>query len=172
MLKHLVDEVDGIDHVALILMAEVGDDLVPAGIARCVRYADQPEAADVAVTVKDDWQGRGVATVLLDVLMEERPEGVTHLLTEVAADNPASLAMLRQLGPTRVYESGLGILDVEVDLVPTGRSIAPEEPDERLHHVLNEPGRKRFRVRDAVCPWLRSGSDLEDDAELSETDAG
>ena len=59
MLKHLVDEVDGVDHVALILMVEVGDDLEPAGIARCVRYADQPEAADVAVTVKDDWQGHG-----------------------------------------------------------------------------------------------------------------
>lgn len=154
MLTHLVDDVDGIDHVALVGMVEVGDDLVPAAIARCVRYADQPDAADVAVTVKDDFQGRGIATALLEVLMKKRPEGVTHLLTEVAADNPASLAMLRHLGPTRTFESGLGILDVEVDLVPTGESLAAEEPSPRLHQVLSEPGRAMLRARDRVCPWL------------------
>jgi len=165
MLKHLVDEVDGIDHVALVLMAKVGDEVVPTGIARCVRYPHQPEAADIAVTVKDDWQGRGVATALLEVLMRRRPEGVTHLLTEVAADNPASLAMLRHLGPTRTYDTGMGILDVEVDLVPTGHSLVVEEPEERLHEVLADPARARLRARDLVCPWLRPGS-TEPDAEL------
>ena len=159
MLKHLVDEVDGVDHVALVLMAEVGDDVVPTGVARCVRYPHEPEAADIAVTVKDEWQGRGVATALLKVLMKKRPEGVTHLLTEVAADNPASLAMLRKLGPTRTYDTGMGILDVEVDLVPTGRSIAAEEPRERLHEVLADPARERLRARDLVCPWLRAGTE-------------
>ena len=153
MLRHLVDEVDGIDHVALVLMVEVGDDLEPVGIARCVRYPDQPDAADLAVTIKDEWQGRGAATVLLTALMAQRPEGVSHILTEVAADNPASLAMLRRLGPTRVYETGLGILDVEVDLVPTGHSIAPEEPGDRLHQVLATPGREQLRGRDLVCGW-------------------
>lgn len=153
MLRHLVDEVDGIHHVALVLMVEVGDDLEPAGIARCVRYPDQPDAADLAVTVKDEWQGRGAATVLLTALMAQRPEGVTHIITEVAADNVASLAMLRRLGPTRVYETGLGILDVEVDLVPTGHSIAPEQPGDRLHEVLAAPGREQLRGRDLVCGW-------------------
>jgi RimJ/RimL family protein N-acetyltransferase len=181
MLKHLVDEVDGIDHVALIMMVEVGDDLEPVGIARCVRYADQPDAADVAVTVKDSWQGHGIATVLLDVLMQQRPKGVTHLLTEVAADNPASLAMLRRLGPTRVFETGFGILDVEVDLVPTGRSVAPADPTDRLHEVLTEPGRDEFRRRDKVCFWIRQEPEQtaaagqvapeDDDLEFTESDA-
>jgi GNAT superfamily N-acetyltransferase len=168
MLKHLVDEVDGIDHVALVLMAEVGEDIVPTGIARCVRYPHEPEAADVAVTVKDDWQGRGVATALLKVLIKKRPKGVTHLLTEVAADNPASLAMLRHLGPTRTYDTGMGILDVEVDLVPTGRSIAVEEPTERLHEVLADPSRERLRARDLVCPWLRAGTEEAPPSEPSD----
>jgi ribosomal protein S18 acetylase RimI-like enzyme len=170
MLKHLVDEVDGVDHVALVAMLEIGDDLEPAGIARCVRYADQPDAADVAVTVKDEWQGRGVASALLEVLMEQRPAGVTHLLTEVAADNPASLAMVRHLGPTRTFDTGLGILDVEVDLVPTGHSIAPDEPVERLHAVLNEPSRARLRARDLVCPWWPAKGDRSPDADGSAGD--
>ena len=41
--------------------------------ARIVRYEDAPDAADLAVTVKDDWQGRGVATVLLEA--REGPAG-------------------------------------------------------------------------------------------------
>lgn len=171
MLKHLVDDVDGVDHVALVLMAEVGDDVVPTGIARCVRYPAKPEAADVAVTVKDDWQGRGVATALLDVLMARRPAGVTHLLTEVAADNPASLAMLRRLGPTRTYDTGMGILDVEVDLVPLGTTVASGDPRERLDEVLRDPGRSRLRARDLVCPWLRPGAAAEDQ-QTDTVDAG
>lgn len=161
MLTHLVDEVDGVDHVALVLMAEDGDDLVPTGVARCVRYPHQPEAADVAVTVKDEWQGRGVATALLEVLMRHRPEGVTHLLTEVAADNPASIAMLHHLGPVRIYDAGMGILDVEVDLVPTGQALTPL--DDQTHEVVHHPERHRFRTRDLVCPWLRPADASADD---------
>lgn len=153
MLTHLVDEVDGIDHVALVMMAEVGDDLVPAGVARCVRYPQEPAAADVAVTVKDDWQGRGVASALLEVLMRERPVGVSHLLTAVAADNPASLAMLRRLGPVRTYDTTMGAFDVEVDLVPIGVPLTPL--DAATHEVVHHAERRRFRSRDMVCPWLR-----------------
>lgn len=158
MLTHLVDEVDGIDHVALVLMAEVDGDLVPVGVARCVRYPQQPDAADVAVTVKDEWQGRGAASAMLEILMTQRPAGVTHLLTEVAADNPASLAMLRRLGPVHTYDTGMGIVDVEVDLDSDGSTLIRREPDGRLHEVLAEPGRERLRARDLVCPWLRPGA--------------
>ena len=120
MLHHLVDDVDGIDHVALVLVV-IGDDDVgtPVGIARMIRYADRPAAADLAVTVVDDWQGRGVATALLAELVRERPAGVVRVVTTVAEDNEASLAMLRRLGPTAVTRAGNGRLDVEVQLAPS-----------------------------------------------------
>ncbi len=157
MLKHLVDEVDGIDHVALVLMAEVGDDLLPVGVARCVRYPNEPQAADVAVTVKDAWQGRGVGTALLRALMVHRPAGVTHLLTEVASDNPASLAMLRRLGPMRTFDAGQGVLDVEVQLVPNTTLEVPT--GDRLHPALTETWRPALRTRDTVCTWLTAGAE-------------
>jgi GNAT superfamily N-acetyltransferase len=76
MLEHLVDDVDGIDHVALVLCAETTPDVYdPVALARIVRYADVTDAADLAVTVKDEWQGRGVASALLDVLVRARPAG-------------------------------------------------------------------------------------------------
>jgi hypothetical protein len=36
------------------------------GATRIVRYPDEPTSADVAVTVRDQWCGRGAATALLD----------------------------------------------------------------------------------------------------------
>lgn len=124
LLDHLVDEVDGVDHVALVLFVlDDANDGVPAGIARVVRYPGRPDVADVAVTVLDEWQGHGVATALLAQLMRERPAGVTRLETTVAADNEASLAMLRRLGEMTVTDVGSGRLDVQVDLPDR-----PEEP--------------------------------------------
>ena len=115
MLHHLVDEVDFIDHVALgMIVDESGEEPRPVGIARTIRYSDMPDAADVAVTVVDDYQGRGVATMLLAELMRRRPVGVRRLITVVSTDNRPSLAMLRRLGPTTVSNPSGGVVEVEV----------------------------------------------------------
>ncbi|WP_167880523.1 GNAT family N-acetyltransferase [Nocardioides guangzhouensis] len=119
MLDHLVDEVDGIDHVALALVVVgQGGEGMPVAVGHMIRYPDRPGAADVAVTVVDGWQGRGVATALLAELLRQRPEGVSRIMTTVAADNPASLAMLRRLGPATVTRVGSN-LEVVVDLPDT-----------------------------------------------------
>lgn len=122
MLDHLVDEVDGTDHVALVLLVTTPDGTeLPLGLARILRYPDDPTAADVAVTVVDDWQGRGVATALLDVLMRHRPPGVQRIDTVVNAGNRASLAMLRRLGDVEVDSPESGAQRVVVELaVETG----------------------------------------------------
>jgi RimJ/RimL family protein N-acetyltransferase len=119
MLDHLVDEVDGIDHVALALVVFDEDRVgTPVGVARMIRYADNPGDADLAVTVLDDWQGRGVAGALLAELVRERPLGVTRIVTAVAADNAPSLHMLRRLGETTTSPAGVNRLDVVVELPP------------------------------------------------------
>jgi len=156
MLNHLVDDVDGVDHVALVLMAEVGTELVPCGIGRILRYEDQPRAADVAVTVRDDWQGRGVATALLEVLIPRRPVGVDLIVTDVAADNPASLAMLRRLGPMVTRDATDGVVEVEVAL--TAPALPVPEAIAEIHALRNDPRQILFRTRDLICPWLRPPS--------------
>lgn len=166
MLNHLVDDVDGIDHVALVLTAETSPDVFdPVAIARMVRYDDAPDAADVAVTVKDSWQGRGIASALLDVLVRHRPEGVVRLVTEVQDGNEASLAMLRRLGRTEAVANGHGAHDVEVHLTAAqpegdGDDTAPSDAEGRAPTVpLVRPSRDRERhqalhTRDLLCPWL------------------
>jgi RimJ/RimL family protein N-acetyltransferase len=117
MLEELVDGADGIDHTALILVAiaEDGTDL-PAAVGHIIRYPSDPDAADVAVTVAEEFRGRGAATALLHELVNQRPAGVTRIETEVAADNVASQRMMLRLGRTDVTSSGPGTCHVRVDL--------------------------------------------------------
>ncbi len=117
MLHHLVDEIDGVNHIALVLVLEPdqGPDSI-IGVARIIRYRDDPASADVAVTVRDEWHGRGAATALLEALMRHRPEGVTRIVTVVAADNPASLAMLARLGELRATPTEQDLVEVRVEL--------------------------------------------------------
>lgn len=116
MLDQLVDGVDGVDHVALVLFLLDQDGVgTPAGVGHLIRYADDPSAADVAVTVAEEFRGRGVASALLAELVAERPPGIDRLETVVASDNPPALAMLSPLG--RVTTTGSGDrLDVTVEL--------------------------------------------------------
>jgi RimJ/RimL family protein N-acetyltransferase len=119
MLRILVDAVDGVDHVAVVLTAfPDGGDARQVGVARLVRYPDEPEVADVAVTVTDAWQGRGVGRVLMDALLARRPSGVVRLRTTVAAENRASLRMLGRVGRMTARHEGGGELTVEVTDLP------------------------------------------------------
>ena len=164
MLQHLVDDVDGVEHVALVLCVETSPDVYdPVALARMVRYADVPDAADLAVTVKDEWHGRGVATVLLEVLMRHRPVGVDRIVTEVLKDNPASLRMLRRLGPTTVEDQEHGAYGVVVELpLASPPGLAAPAPA-RVPDVVRRPAspllsdpvhRHALRTRDQVCPWF------------------
>src|SRR3954451_13881222 len=49
------------------------------GVARMHRHPDDPSLAEAAVTIADDWQGRGLGGLLLDRLVKRaRQLGVTH----------------------------------------------------------------------------------------------
>jgi len=87
--------VDGGRHV---LVGYVDGDPLPAGIARLVRDG---ATAEIAVTVADDYQGRGIGTTLLGALAADaRAAGITRFVATVCSDNPSILAILRKLpGP-------------------------------------------------------------------------
>lgn len=87
-------------------------------MARFVRSPDRPDTAEAAVTVVDDWQGRGVGTALLDALAERaRAEGVVRFTALMLAE---MLELLQALGPVRVVDRQRGTVDIEADLPPFG----------------------------------------------------
>lgn len=88
------------------------------GVARYIRSADDAELAEVAVTVADDWQGRGLGRALLDRLTHRaRREGVRRFSALVQGDNRASLGLLEGVGDTR-RRFDTGTVELVVELPP------------------------------------------------------
>ncbi len=86
------------------------------GIARYVRDREDPGAAEIAVTIVDDWQGRGLGTELLARLSDRAcQEGIGRFTALVAADNAAVAGLLRNSGASLVHR-GSGIAEYEIDL--------------------------------------------------------
>jgi RimJ/RimL family protein N-acetyltransferase len=99
-------EVDHADHEALVAMPLQSEKEI-VGECRFVRLADQPDTADLGVTVVDAWQGRGLGSVLLARLSERALEvGIEYFTAEVLAENRAMLALLPALGPVESEQAG------------------------------------------------------------------
>jgi RimJ/RimL family protein N-acetyltransferase len=90
------------------------------GIARYIRDAADPQAAEIAVTVIDDWQGRGLGTELIAQLSERaRSEGIRRFTALVAADNPVMARLLRNVQADLVRREP-GALQYEIMLGAEG----------------------------------------------------
>ena len=121
-LRYLTD-VDHHDHEALAAVDRAGGHGV--GIARYVRDADDPQAAEIAVTIVDDWQGRGLGTELLAQLSDRaRQEGIRRFTALADAGNAAVAALLRNAG-ARLVRRGRGTVEYEITLT-SGAARGPE----------------------------------------------
>lgn len=115
-------EVDHVDHEALVALDPGALDQPGLGVGRYIRLAGAPQVAEAAITVADPFQGRGLGTILLDLLARAAIEhGVRTLRSYVLASNEGMLALFTELGATRSYE-GDGAYVVDVPL--------PGDPDQ------------------------------------------
>jgi GNAT superfamily N-acetyltransferase len=117
-------EVDHRDHEALI--AFDSRTRAPVGVARFIR-GSVPAEAEVAVTVVDDWQGRGAATALLGLLVERaREEGVERFVALVLSENKEALELFSH-APGQTSEprhSASGHLELLIDLPEPGTDVS------------------------------------------------
>ena len=107
-------EIDYVDHFAWIAFLAGPSEDAGIGVSRYVRVPDEPEVAEAAVTVVDDYQRRGAGTLLLQALGAVALEnGIKRFRGYALADNRA----IRELadGATVAHEAP-GVLLIEVDL--------------------------------------------------------
>jgi RimJ/RimL family protein N-acetyltransferase len=112
-------ELDFKDHVALVVEAEVEGLVHVVGVGRFVRLAAEGKAdrAEVAFTVGDEFQGRGVGTLLLAHLARiARELGYTTFEAEVLPDNRLMLEVFEHSGLLERETAGDGTVHVELTL--------------------------------------------------------
>jgi acetyltransferase len=100
-------QIDYARELALIAVVNKGGREVEIAVAR---YGTDPDAqsCEFAVVVADAWQGKGVGTHLLTLLMEAaRSKGLQRMSGVVLGKNSAMLKLLKRLGFTARIESGL-----------------------------------------------------------------
>jgi RimJ/RimL family protein N-acetyltransferase len=105
-------DVDHDDHEALAAIDAADGSIV--GVARYIRSSSQPELAEVACEVVDEWQGRGVGRQLAASLIQRaRSCSIRRLTASAFSDNVAAMALLRRFGFATVKHS-LGVSELEI----------------------------------------------------------
>ena len=114
-------EVDGDNHYAIVAMDAGQEDQIVA-VARYVRLEPGGPDAEVAITVCDEMQGKGLGSLLARLISDAaRERGVKRLTASIASDNRAALKLMthidRRLTGARV---GSTVTEVVAQLpVPT-----------------------------------------------------
>ena len=92
------------------------------GVARYIRDPTQPNHAEVAVTVLDDYQHRGLGTLLLEMLADHaRRNGITTFVSHILWDNREILETLAAAG-AHIEPEEPGVARVAIEIP------APESP--------------------------------------------
>lgn len=115
-LVRLVDDVDGVNHIALVAVFEKDGEIVNVAIGRLIRFGHNRDVADVAVTVKDEFQGNGIGPFMVKELLKEAAKGtpVSVIETEIKVGNKSSEKMLSSVGDFSVTHSSQGSCSVKV----------------------------------------------------------
>jgi GNAT superfamily N-acetyltransferase len=110
----------------------------------------------VAITVADDWQGRGLGKLLLTRLTDRaREEGVKRFTALVSQENANMKRLLQQVDPPpHVTNGSNGVIEYEVELAPKGLGA-------QLEGALRAAAAGHLQMPPRLCDALRSLVPLE-----------
>jgi acetate---CoA ligase (ADP-forming) len=125
-------DIDG-HHFALV--AEIGDGIV--AVADYYRRLD--DTAEVAFTVRDDQQGRGLGTLLLEHLAEVASDrGIRRFVASVLATNQPMRRVLSDAGFAATWSRPeIGVTEVSLELVPSSDWVEAHEEREHTAEALS-----------------------------------
>lgn len=108
-------EIDYVNHYAVIADAPDEPGAPGLGVARYIRDPADPSVAEAAVVVIDDFQGRGLGSLLLHTLgavaLENR---ITRFRAYFLADNVIVRTLLERLGARFFVDGGMPAAEIEL----------------------------------------------------------
>lgn len=137
VIRYLID-VDYCDHFAWVVLAADEPEEPGVASARYIRERDAEDIAEVAFSVIDDYQGRGLGTFLLGALAVAATEnGVHRFRARVLAENEPMRAILRRAGAHLEF-SEPGVLETVVDVPSFGVGLPDVVTAEALRDAARE----------------------------------
>ncbi|CAM4206298.1 Acetyltransferase Pat [Mycobacterium basiliense] len=117
-MMHYLSEVDYVDHFVWVMLD--GDD--PVADARFVRDEHDPTVAEIAFTVADAYQGRGIGSFLIGALaVAARVGGIARFSARMLADNLPMRIIMDRYGAVWQRED-IGVITTVID-VPGPRDL-------------------------------------------------
>jgi len=117
-LMHYLAEVDYVDHFVWVMT----DGSDPVADARFVRDQTDPTVAEIAFTVADAYQGRGIGSFLIGALsIAARVDGVERFSARMLSENVPMRAIMDRYGAVWQRED-IGVITTVVD-VPRQRDL-------------------------------------------------
>jgi CRP-like cAMP-binding protein len=134
-LLHYLSEVDYVDHFVWV----VTDGSDPVADARFVRDESDPKIAEIAFTVADAYQGRGIGSFLVSALsIAARVDGVERFSARMLSDNVPMRTIMDRYGAVWQRED-VGVITTVIDVpreLVFARDIA--DPIERVARQVIE----------------------------------
>lgn len=111
-MMHYLAEVDYVDHFVWVMV----DGTDPIADARFVRDVQDPTVAEIAFTVADAYQGRGIGTFLISALaVAARVDGVERFSARMLSDNLPMRTIMDQQGAVWQRED-IGVIATVIDV--------------------------------------------------------
>ena len=139
-----LSDVDHCSHEALIAFDHASGE--PVAVGRFIRCKDDPECAEVSLSVIDRWQGRGLGTALMRCLSRRaRRAGIRRLRFFVLAENRRMRELLKDLGSSQPESLEQGPLEFSLE-------IGEQETDERIRTLLRHAAAGAARLLHPQLP--------------------
>ncbi|MGA9160369.1 MAG: GNAT family N-acetyltransferase [Actinomycetota bacterium] len=127
-LARKIVDVDYDDHLTLLVL-HGGDEGTMIGGSQYIRI--EGGRAEISLSVADEFQGRGMGSILLGQMAEEAVRhGITTFVAEVLAENHAMINVFRASGFTVSIRATPGSIEVEFPIVLTDEAIGQYEQRE------------------------------------------
>lgn len=133
-LMHYLSEVDYVDHFVWV----VTDGSDPVADARFVRDETDPTVAEIAFTVADAYQGRGIGSFLIGALsVAARVDGVERFAARMLSDNVPMRTIMDRYGAVWQRED-VGVITTMIDVPGPGELSLGREMVDQINRVARQ----------------------------------